>query len=188
MFNASLTADSRRRVYEPARWLSLFGAATLHFSLLGGCALDERPGDGVISDGLEVTVAPTLVYDAGGPEIDADVSMGLCKAQPVFEAKVIPQLAKNCALDCHDGTKKKATNDFPLLFLKTNPSIACTLSIYMGLTQTLTKKLEAPILTSADPGRPDHVHDFKFKTAAEYNAYRDDLMVWINAELPELPL
>jgi hypothetical protein len=187
MFNASLTAESRGRPHDPVRWVSLLGAAALHFSLLGGCALDARPGDGVISDGLEVTVAPTLVYDAGGPETDADLSQGLCKQLPLFEARVVPQLAKNCALDCHDGTKKKATNDFNLLFLKTDPSIACTLAVYTGLTQGLAKKLDAPMLTSADPGRPDHVHDFKFKTAAEYNLYRDELMVWINAELPQLP-
>ncbi|HEX6244136.1 MAG TPA: hypothetical protein VFZ61_24640 [Polyangiales bacterium] len=183
MFNVLLKPFGQRR--RPARWWASLGAAALHFSSLGGCALDERPGDGVVSDGLEVTINPTLVYDAGLPQNDADTSKP-CQALPQFE-QAIPYLVRDCATDCHDGTKSMAGFDLFLGGLKANPAGSCAIVLGSGVGAMLVKKLDAPVLTSADPGRADHKHDFKYKTPAEFAAYRDVILSWISAERPDLP-
>jgi hypothetical protein len=182
MFKAllSLAGCERRRLWPLSR--ARFGAATLHFFVLGGCSLEQREGDGLVSDGLEVTVAPTTVYETGGPARDAAADI-LCTALPLFQQKVVPHFAKSCALDCHDGTKRKAQGALDMTYLKTDVAFMCNYTINVGVDPKL-EKLQAPILTSADPARTDKIHDFKYKTAAEFAAYRDDVMVWLNAERP----
>jgi hypothetical protein len=189
MFNTLLgpPAAAARSARPPRRgaahWFVL-SAATLKFSLLAGCALDTRPGDGVSTDGLEVTVAPTLVYDAGGPDLKDLVP---CTAVPLFQEKVVPHFIKSCAPKCHDGTKGMALIDLPMGFLMEDPVSWCGAALKLGVTSTIAKKLDAPLLTSSDPANLAHKHEFKYMTAAEFNAFRDDVMVWITAERPDLP-
>jgi hypothetical protein len=182
MFKAllSLTGCERRRLWPLSQ--ARLGAAALHFFVLGGCSLEQREGDGLVSDGLEVSIAPTTVYETGGPARDAAAYVK-CKALPLFQEKVAPHFAKSCALDCHDGTKRKALGALDMTYLKTDVAFMCDYTINVGVSPML-ERLQAPILTSADPARPDKVHDFKYKTAAEFTAYRDDVMIWLNAETP----
>lgn len=178
MFKALLAHRTRNR----PRLGALSGAAALHFFVLGGCELDERPGDGLVSDGLEVTVSPTTKYETGGSERDASMDVP-CKALPIFQEKVLPHLKKSCALDCHDGTKQKAAFALNMGFFQTDLMLSCNWMLNVGAPMDLDK-LQAPLLTSSDPGRHDKVHDFKYKTAAEFIVYRDDVMAWLNAERP----
>ena len=136
------------------------------------------------TDGLEVMVAPTLVYDAGRPDLEDLVP---CTALPLFQERVVPHFVKSCAPKCHDGTKGMAAIDLPMSFLMEDPVSSCGAALVRGVTPTIAKKLDAPLLTSSDPANLVHKHEFKYMTAAEFNAYRDDVMVWIAAERPDLP-
>ena len=182
MFNAlPCLFSSRAEPHASPAWTRV-GAAVLHFFVLGGCAMEPRPGDGLVSDGLEVTIAPTTIHEPPSAELDAAAYVK-CKALPLFQEKVVPHFAKSCALDCHDGTKRKALGALDMTYIKKDVAFMCDYTINVGVSPMLDK-LQAPILTSADPDRPDKIHDFKYKTAAEFAAYRDDVMIWLNAERP----
>jgi hypothetical protein len=173
--------STRRRVpLVPVRQAALLGAAVLHFCVLGGCAMETRPGDGLVDDGLEVTVAPTTVWVDRDAGLDAGKGEA-CKALPVFEQKVMPHFLNACAPKCHDGTKSKAATALPMLDVKSAPADYCGLTLGKVVGKDLPDKLQAQVLTSVDPARPDKVHDFKYKPE-EFGPYRDDVLMWINAE------
>lgn len=158
------------------------GAALLNFLLASGCALEARPGDGIVSDGLGVTLSPTLAYDAG--EVDTGLgdlsALPKCKNTPLFMEKVAPHFLKRC-FECHDGTSGKALIALPMGYLKTNPETSCIIALLMGASEP-PDKLQAPIITSVDPGRPDKDHEFKYEDLNEFSAYKNDVLTWLNAE------
>ena len=46
------------------------------------------------------------------------------------------------------------------------------------------KAIDRALLIFVDPARPDKDHEFKYEDVAEFNAYKADLLTWLNAERP----
>jgi hypothetical protein len=163
---------------------SALSAATLHFLLVSGCALETRPGDGIAGDQFEVTIAPTVVYQVAQTDsgVKLDEVTG-CKgpALAMFQQKVVPHFVKSC-FECHDGTKSKAKLAVDMSKIKTDVVDACIWALYLGSKDPVRE--QAPIITSADPARPDKDHEFKYKDPAEFSAYRADVLSWLVLEKP----
>jgi hypothetical protein len=180
--SAPLKGECRAGVLRPkAAWLTaVLGAATF-----AGCALEPREGDGLVTDFSEVRITPS---DAGARDAVAEVPP--CKAPEAFNQHVAPLLAvkyenksapeAQACIDCHDGSKPKSVTH--LFLMRGNDAFNCSTSV--GMAATKPDKLQAEILTSSDPDRPDVVHEFKFKKPEEYQRFRDAVLMWLNVEKP----
>ena len=164
----------------PVQAATILGA--LNFLLAGGCALEERPGDGLVTDGNQVVVSPMVPYDRPPPMVD--MNWPPCKAQEVFAQKVAPHFVKRC-VECHDGTNGNAIIKMASVGL-TGPSPDATISCQSALFQGASEadKNQAGLLVFVDPARPDKDHEFKYEDVAEFNAYKADILTWLNAEKP----
>lgn len=190
MFNACLAFLSKQSArHVPGaltRPVGLLGCVpivgALHFLALSGCALEERPGDGLVTDGNQVVVAPMLPYDRPRPPVSLDWPP--CKALDVFAQKVVPHLVKRC-VECHDGTNGNAIiklATFGLEGAAPDPTTACQSSLAQGAKEA--DKNQVGLLVFVDPARADKDHEFKYEDLAEFNAYKADVMTWLNAERP----
>jgi hypothetical protein len=171
--------------HKRASFAGVLGAATLHFLLVSGCALETRTGDGIVGDPYDVTVAPSVVYaTAGQPDSGintSEVAGCMGPALTTFQQKVVPHFLTRC-FECHDGTKSKALLAINMSTLKTDVRYACLMALYLGAN--LPDKQQAPLITSADPARTDKEHDFKYEDLAEFNTYRTDVLSWLALEKP----
>ena len=144
-----------------------------------GCALEPREGDGLVSDGREIQITPSVVVDAGRAAPGMSEKAKPCKNVALYRQHVEPVFITHC-LECHDGEKPKATIALYLVDIKVDPELTCSAILTYGATKP--EKLQAEILTSSDPSRTDVVHDFKFETMAEFNSFRDAVMKWLSTE------
>jgi hypothetical protein len=159
--------------------------------LSAGCALQVHEGDGLASDGREVTILPA-VTDAGPPK-----SMFVqCKQFELFKQVVMPvltaefqgkpqglpeeKLTPQSCVSCHNDKLKAIA---ALLMDPTQPAIAC--QIMAG-----RQVQKGDIIASSDPDMPLKEHEFKFQNPADYTRFRDAVQMWITAEgfvtLPQL--
>jgi hypothetical protein len=123
-----------------------------------------------------------LPYDRPAPPIEMDWPP--CKAQDVFAQKVVPHYVKRC-VECHDGTNGNAIiklATFGLTGAAPDPSISCRSSLAQGAVDPNNNQVA--LLIFVDPARPDKDHEFKYEGPAEFNAYKADLLTWLNAERP----
>jgi hypothetical protein len=179
---------NRSRAVRAALSLAALG---LHSS---SCALEVRDGDGLVSDGREISVSASSVPDAGQgsvePSSDVDLVPIPCKALPLYQAHVAPlfltkfnsstEVETKACIDCHDGSKPKAGQKLAMMRNRDLDEVMCSLTLTLGAKKP--DKLQAEILISSDPSRLDFVHDFKFKTMDEYVRYRDEILIWLSAE------
>lgn len=178
--------------------------ATVGLALLVGCA---PAADGLIveestvafRDGQPGAAAPAsdagpgtsvggqsadggLAGDAASEPQDPPVATLPCQNVSLFSAQVAPLFLEHCAR-CHDGTKGKATRAFDLTLVRD----ASPQGQAGACRQTLASVVEAEpsqnlVFRKVDPADTEIVHDFKFETAAEFEAYRDAVLAWLVTE------
>jgi hypothetical protein len=149
---------------------------------LGACALNTRPGDGLVSDELSQSHQFGTVAPPGEGMFETDVPLVPCKNSALFVQQVLPRFVERC-VECHDGTKLKATIGFYLKdATSTDPTKqknVCDLTLTMGVD---ADRLKSTILSEVDPTRPDLEHEFKFEDVASFAVYREAVMAWLMAE------
>jgi hypothetical protein len=183
------------RVVQRGSRAGLCSSTSVALGLLASsCALQVHEGDGLVSDGREIVVSPTLVFDAGRPDAGLNgVSQG-CKQLALFEQTVLPLLLKKsegvpppgepppgpqACIDCHDGTKIDAFKD--LAMDAKDSTFTCLVALVRG--GALGDGDATPqLLSSSDPNRPDQMHDFKFKSIDDYNRFHEVVVAWLSAE------
>lgn len=161
-------------------------------ALAVGCALEVREGDGLVSDGREIVVNPSVIPDAGPPERaqKKEIVAIPCKALPLYQQHVAPlfltkfnsstEVDMKACVDCHDGSKGLAAAALLMSRDRSQDELMCSMTLSIAATKADT--LQSEILVSSDPSRLDLEHDFKFKTMEEYVRYRDQVLVWLAAE------
>jgi hypothetical protein len=180
-FDILLARERSRRAALPkaAALLAVLSASAL------GCALEPREGDGLNADFREVTINPSTT---GSAQVRRDAGPVMCAQGGLFAQVVLPLLTSKhegtgpadmpppgpqACSECHDGTKQKA---LVAMFIEpTLSDVSCAVALARELK-------EHDILSSSNPGRPDVVHDFKFKNVEDYNRFRDGVVMWLTAE------
>jgi hypothetical protein len=167
---------------------ALFAAALLAPT---ACALNTRPGDGLVSEESSQNYAfgqVSLVGALGGAGALEGAGAGNgelipCKNVPLFVQQALPHFIADC-VKCHDYTDLRATLKFALLQARmTDPEsqqTTCDITLTQGVT--LADKAQSTIFTQVDPTHPEIVHDFKYPDVASYIAYRDAVMLWLQTE------
>jgi hypothetical protein len=157
---------------------------------LAACALNTRPGDGLVTDGL--TQDYQFVGGAAAPGGGSGGRMGgapdgkpmrTCKNAPLFIQHAIPRFVADC-VECHDGTKLKAVFVFDLIDGESTDAtkLAETCNLTLTANVTYEERLQSPLFTEVDPARIDLEHDFKYPDAASFAAFRDAVMLWLQTE------
>lgn len=150
---------------------------------LGACTLSAHPGDGLMNEEPSQGHQFGSVISSGGGVSGAVPDQLIeCKSPELFVQQVLPHFIQRC-VECHDGTKLKASF---ALFLRDATSAdrasqkaVCDLTLTSGVS--LQDRTQSTILTEVDPARPELEHEFKYD-AAGFAAYRDAVLVWLNAE------
>jgi hypothetical protein len=178
------------RVRPPTRRSRLHCVSTLLACLgFAACALNTRPGDGLVTDGLTQDrqfAATPPGGGAGGGRMggapDGKV-MRTCKNAPLFIQHAIPRFVADC-VECHDGTKLKAVFVFDLIDGESTEmtKLAETCNLTLTANVTYEERLQSPLFTEVDPARTDLEHDFKYPDAASFAAFRDAVMLWLQTE------
>jgi hypothetical protein len=156
---------------------------------LAACALNARPGDGLVSDGLSQdyqfgTIAQPGGGGARGGAGAADAGeKRTCKNAASFIQQAIPRFITDC-VECHDGTKLKATLAFDLIDAESTDPAKLALTCDLTLTSAVKNedRVQSPLLTEVDPARTDLEHEFKFPDPASFAAFRDGVMLWLQTE------
>ena len=148
------------------------------------CALNTRPGDGLVSDGVSQSYQfGTTVQPSGSNGLGTDELIP-CKNLALFVQHALPHLIERC-VECHDGTKLKGSIKYFLgrdadSALPDDQAFACGVTLSSGVT--LENRLQSKIFTESDPSRPDVEHEFKFPDPASFAMYRDAVMMWLQTE------
>lgn len=184
--------SAKRRFSEPSSHaLGLPKASLLVAALSVGaasCALQVHEGDGLATDGREVSISPVLT-DAGPKVPDAGSGKANCMHLPLFMQVVMPVLTtkfeglpqgipgevlepQSC-VSCHNGKKDKATLE---MFMDETDAYSTCLMAWVRQFR------DGDIVASSDPNMPAKEHEFKFKNPADYARFRDAVQMWIAAE------
>ncbi len=103
---------------------------------------------------------------------------GGCNAVEEFVANAVPQLQQRCE-SCHGGGNGQATAAVDMSDLGTDNASACA---QVKNRVNTTTPAQSQIFITTDPGG-NAGHPFKFGgNAAQFNDFRDNLTVWIEAE------
>lgn len=153
---------------------------------LAACALNARPGDGLVTDGLgqDYQFATNPQPVGGGARGGADAGeMRACKNSALFIQQAIPRFISDC-VECHDGTKLKASLAFDLLDAESADPAKLALTCDYTLTSAVKyeERLQSPLFTEVDPARTDLEHEFKFPDPASFASFRDAVMLWLLTE------
>lgn len=153
---------------------------------LAACTLNARPGDGLVTDDVSQSYDFGSASQGGGTpggRMPEDVERLECKNLPLFVQQVQPHFIERC-VECHDGTKLKAVLAFDLIdgegVDEAGQKYTCS--------ETLTKavnfqdRLQSTLFTEVDPARTDLEHEFKYPDGASFTAFRDAVMIWLQAE------
>ena len=168
--------------------LLTYGCAT------GGIDADAPDGDGLFVSRSDYTFmddppvtgsGPVVVEVDGGTQVvepatasDVVISRS-CRQLETFSQTVVPLFEEHC-MSCHDGTKGKATKQLDLTGIR-NGDLALACDITLSTTDE-ADPIGSSIFSENDPSDATTVHDFKFETAAAFNAYRDQVMAWLGSE------
>lgn len=153
---------------------------------LAACALNERPGDGLVSEGLAQTHEFGTATQVGGSMRGMGADAGekrACKNLPLFIQHALPRFVADCS-ECHDGSKLKAVFVFDLIDAEsTEPEkLAYTCDFTLTNNVAYDDRLQSTLFTEVDPARTDLEHEFKYPDAASFAAFRDAVMLWLQAE------
>ncbi len=177
--------SARRRFFELPKAPLLVAVLSVGAA---SCALQVHEGDGLATDGREVSINPVLT-DAGRRVPDAGPVMANCKQLPLFMQVVMPVLTtkfegipqgipdevlepQSC-VSCHDGRKNKAALE--MLMDEKDANLTC-------LMAWVRQYRDGDIVASSDPNMQAKEHEFKFKNPADYIRFRDAVQMWIAAE------
>jgi hypothetical protein len=187
LLRARVRTRRNEKLHKPtlAQRIDICGASTLLLLSfgLGACEFTVRSGDGLVSDELRSSHQfGTLAPSADGMFGDAGMKLLSCNNPALFIQQVLPRFVERC-VECHDGTKLKASFAFYLGDVTSTEPVeqkrACDLTLTTG---AVADRLQSPILIEVDPARPDVEHEFKYENAASFSAYREAVMAWLMTE------
>lgn len=105
---------------------------------------------------------------------------GGCKDLTSFKANAAPRFAASC-LSCHGGQNNNATSAMNITGVNSADDAVVQLACNQALSRANTTTPETSgVLLAADPANANH--PFRFPDAGTFAAFRDPVLVWINAE------
>lgn len=125
---------------------------------------------------LSMTFTVLEEYQGGGI-----VEPDGCAALPEFEANVVPRLEASCT-GCHGGGVQGATSALDMTDVGGDNAAAC---VQFSLRTNFESPDISGVFVAPDPSSGGG-HDFKFGgNQANWQAYKDDVLIWIAAEVAQ---
>ncbi|MDB4963516.1 MAG: uncharacterized protein JWP01_3515 [Myxococcales bacterium] len=108
------------------------------------------------------------------------VGGGGCKTVAEFKTNAAPRFQASCA-SCHAGANANATSAMNITGVNSPDDAMVTLACNQILTRVnLTTPDQSGVFLAADPANNNH--PFRFPDAAQFNAFKNPVLIWINAE------